>query len=79
MLSVNISWDKEASARKFVEDYKLPFPVGRDSDAKIGTLYKTDATPHSFFIDKAGILRRHVEGEMSEADFEREIEKLLTS
>ncbi len=79
MLSVNTSWDSESGGRKFVEDYRLPYTVGRDGDAKISTLYKVDATPNTFFIDKAGILRRHVEGEMSEADFEREIEKILTS
>jgi peroxiredoxin len=79
VVSVNMSWDKEAGGRKFVEEYKLPFTVGRDGDEKIKNLYKVEATPSTFFIDKAGILRRRVDGEMAEADIEREIEKLLTS
>ncbi len=79
VVSVNMSWDKEAGGRKFVEEYKLPFTVGRDGDAKIATLYKVESTPNTFLIDKAGILRRRVEGEVAEADLEREIEKLLMS
>lgn len=79
VVSVNMAWDKEAGGRKFVEDYKLPFTVGRDGDARIATLYKVEATPNSFFINRAGILQRRVEGAMDEADLEREIEKLLTS
>ncbi len=79
MLSVSTVWDKDAAARPFVEDYKLPYLVGRDGDGKIGALYNVDATPNTFFIDKGGVLRHRVEGEMTEADFEREIEKLLAS
>jgi peroxiredoxin len=77
LLSVNASWDKDSPARKFVEEYRLTFPVGRDADARIASLYKVESTPHSFFIDKAGILKRRVEGAMDEADLEREIQKLL--
>ena len=77
LVSVDMSWDKESAGRKFAEEYKLPFPVGRDGDAKIATLYKVESTPHSFFIDKSGVLRRRVEGAMNEVDLEREIERLL--
>jgi peroxiredoxin len=77
LISIDMSWDKEAAGRRFAEEYKLPFPVGRDGDGAIATLYKVEATPHSFFIDKTGILRRRVEGSMDEGDFQREIEKLV--
>lgn len=80
LLSVNATWDKDAPARKFVEEYRLPFPVGRDSSGTIGGAYRVDATPASFFIDKNGILVERVDGAFEadmEGEFSRRIEKLL--
>lgn len=83
-LSVNVVWDREAPAKKFVEEYRLPFPVGRDADGKIGNLYGVDATPASFFIGKDGKLVYRVDGapedpEAIKAGLEFRIEKLLAS
>ena len=61
-LSINVSWDREAPAKKFVEDHHLPFSVGRDADGRIGDLYGVDATPTTFFIGKDGKLRERLEG-----------------
>ena len=61
-LSVNVSWDNEGPARKFVEEFHLPFPVGRDADGRIGDLYGVEATPTTFFIGKDGKLQERVEG-----------------
>ena len=80
LLSVNATWDKDAAARKFVEEYRLPFPVGRDSSGAIGTRYRVDAVPNHFFIDKKGILVERLNGSPEgdlEAEFSRRIEKLL--
>jgi hypothetical protein len=80
LLSVNVVWDKDAPARKFVEEYRLSFPVGRDSSGSIGTLYRVDSTPASFFIDKKGVLVERVNGAFegdAESEFSRRIEKLL--
>jgi peroxiredoxin len=77
---VNVAWDKEALARKFVEEGRLPFPVGRDSSGIIAGAYRVDATPASFFIDKKGVLVERADGEFqgnAEAEFSRRIEKLL--
>lgn len=80
ILSVNTAWDKDAGARKFIEDFRLPFPVGRDSSGVIAGAYRVDATPASFFVDKKGILIERVDGAFEnnpEAEFSRRIEKLL--
>jgi peroxiredoxin len=61
-LSVNVSWDNEGPARKFVEEYHLPFLVGRDADGRIGDLYGVEATPTTLFIGKDGNLRERLEG-----------------
>jgi len=77
---VSVSWDKESSARKFAEEYRLPFPVGHDAKAVIGTPYEVESTPANFFIDKNGVLvERKIgafEGDL-EAAFSSRIEKLL--
>lgn len=74
-----MNWDKEADAKRFVEQYRLPFPVGRDSDGRIGSLYGMEATPTSVFIAKDGKLVERHEGGLEEADFERRINSLLGS
>jgi peroxiredoxin len=81
LLSVNATWDKDAPARKFVEEYRLPFPVGRDSSGAIGAAYRVDATPASFFIDRKGVVVERLTGSPEgdlESAFSRRIEKLLT-
>ncbi len=80
LLSIDVNWDGETLARDFVKQYNLPFPVGRDADAKIGTAYGVDATPNTFFVDKKGILVARHEGEFegnTEQEISRHIEKLL--
>jgi peroxiredoxin len=83
-LSVNVSWDKEGPAKSFVERYRLPFPVGRDSDGRIGALYGVESTPMSFFISKDGKLVERQVGaaedvQQIEAGLERRITWLLGS
>ncbi len=81
-LSVNVVWDNEGPAKDFVEKYRLPFPVGRDSDAAIGTLYGVDATPATFYIGRDGKLVERVQGaaetpEAIKTELQQRIEKLL--
>ncbi len=74
---MNVVWDSEAGARKFVEEFNLPFPVGRDASAAIGTPYKVEATPTSAFVDRNGVLVERKTGGLSQEEFEQRIEKLL--
>ncbi len=81
-LSVNVVWDKDGPAKKFVQEYGLPFPVGRDADGRIGGLYGVEATPITFFIGKDGNLRDRLEGtpddvQAIEAGLEQRINWLL--
>lgn len=55
----------------------MPFPVGRDSDGRIGRLFGVEATPASLFIAKDGKLVERVEAEMEEAAFEQRVNSLL--
>jgi len=78
-LSINAHWDKEPDAKRFIEQYRLPFPVGRDANGGIAILFGVEATPTSLFIAKDGKLIERVEEGMEEAAFERRITSLLTS
>jgi len=80
LLSIDVTWDGETLARDFVQQYRLPFPVGRDADGAIGAAYGVQETPLTFFVDKKGTLIARHEGEFegnAETEISRRIEKLL--
>ena len=60
-----------------MEEYRLPFPVGRDSNSMIATLYGIEATPNTFFIAKDGKLVARQDGELDETALEQRINSLL--
>lgn len=72
-----MTWDKEADARRFVEQYRLSFPVGRDASGLIASKYMVESTPNTFFIGKDGKIVDRVDGELDEAGFEQRIQKIL--
>lgn len=77
---MNVAWDKDGPAREFAKKHLLPYPVGRDASGLVAGAYRVDATPASFFIDKAGVLVERVDGEFqgdAETEFGRRIEALL--
>ena len=81
-LSVSVVWDKDGPAKKYIEEYKLSFPVGRDADGKIGDLYGIEAVPTTLLIGKDGKLVDRVEGapeglEEMLADLEKRIKGVL--
>jgi len=63
--------------KRFIEQYRLPFPVGRDTDGRIGSLFGVDVTPTSLFIARDGKLVERVAQEMEEAAFEQRVNSLL--
>ncbi len=77
ILGVNVTWDNEADARKFVEKYEVPYPVGRDVTGEIGRRYKVEGTPASFLINKDGTLFGQHQGAMTVEEFKKNIDALL--
>ncbi len=55
---VGIAWnDTDAEVRKFVEQYKVQYPVARDANATIAVGgYGVTGVPETFFIDRDGRL-----------------------
>ena len=77
MLGVNTAWDNEADARRFVETYKVPYPVGRDSAGDIGRRYQIEGTPTTILVNKDGSLYGRSVGAMTEEEFQKSIDALL--
>jgi peroxiredoxin len=79
ILAVNSTiQDQKSSAIEFAEKYGLTFPVLFDYDGSATNIYRIDALPTSFFIDRDGIIHDVVVGgPMPEALLNERIEKLL--
>lgn len=72
-----MTWDTDGDARKFVSQYRLPFPVGRDASGLIGGKYGVQTTPNTFFIGRDGKIVERMDGELDEAGLEQRIQRLL--
>jgi cytochrome c biogenesis protein CcmG, thiol:disulfide interchange protein DsbE len=68
--------DPPEPARRFVADYHATWPTVIDADGAIKTEYRIVARPHSWFIDRNGILRSQQIGELTDADFERQFAQI---
>ncbi|WP_168119348.1 TlpA disulfide reductase family protein [Paenibacillus sp. HB172176] len=69
------NFDKERSAREFVEEQGFTFPILMDRDGNITKAYKVNAFPTTFVIDSEGIIRERVNGVITYEEWQRMIEK----
>jgi thiol-disulfide isomerase/thioredoxin len=80
VLAVNIDEEKE-NAKKFLTNLNkdVSFKIMFDPDSKVPTLYKIEAIPTTYILDKKGILRYiHIGFMSSDKDkYKNEIETLL--
>jgi hypothetical protein len=76
-LGVNVRWDKDAGALKFMETFRIPYPVGRDAGGSVGRSYGVEATPTTYVIDRAGRVAASNVGAVEPAAFDRLIESVL--
>jgi len=76
-LGVNVYEDR-ATARKFRDEFQIPFPLLADPDGAITTRFRVNGTPTTFFIDRDGVLRDViVGGPLDRAYLDNEIIPLL--
>ena len=76
VLGVDIQ-DTEEAARKFLKQFALSFPNGPDPTGKISVDYGVYGVPETFFIDRAGRIRKKHVGAVTGEVFTREVERLL--
>jgi cytochrome c-type biogenesis protein len=77
LLGINVKWDNEDDARKFVEQYQVPYPVGRDTSGEIGRRYKLEGTPATLLVNRDGTLFGRADGALTEEEFKKNIDALL--
>jgi peroxiredoxin len=56
VLAINVDEDV-ALAREFAEQYNVPFPLLRDEERAISTLYRVPGFPTHYVVDRSGRIR----------------------
>jgi peroxiredoxin len=69
ILGVNIE-DDANTASQFLQQVGATYPAVLDTHQQVVNLYRVTATPSSFFVDSAGILRGSVAGTLSAAQLQ---------
>ena len=49
----------------YVRQFNVEFPVYLDRDQRVGTMFHLIGLPSSFFVDRRGVVRDAVDGEMT--------------
>jgi peroxiredoxin len=79
VLAVNTTFqDSEGAAAEFIQELGLTFPVPLDRDGTVSQQYQLRALPSTFFVDRAGVIRKVIiGGPMSEATIQTAVEEIL--
>jgi cytochrome c-type biogenesis protein len=59
---------QDAAIRGFAKDFGMTYPIWRDPDERVQSLFLSLGVPASYLIDRAGILRWRRIGIISESD-----------
>ncbi len=69
LVGVSVDTDgTDDTIRGFMRDFQMTFPIWRDPDERISSLFLTIGVPATFLIDKAGILRWRKTGPIAPND-----------
>ena len=68
--------DPPDPARAFVAQYGATWPTVLDPDQSLKAAYRVAARPQSYFIDASGVVRSIQIGQVTEADFERQYQRI---
>jgi cytochrome c biogenesis protein CcmG, thiol:disulfide interchange protein DsbE len=65
--------DKASSTMQYDQQTGIASPLLLTQTSSVGELYQVRATPTSFFIDRKGIIRAVIEGEMDTTTLQRQV------
>lgn len=69
LVGVSIDADGTDDAiRNFMTEFEMTFPVWRDADERVSTLFRTIGVPSTFLIDRMGVLRWRTMGPIAPGD-----------
>ncbi|RME82433.1 MAG: thiol-disulfide oxidoreductase [Caldilineae bacterium] len=72
VLGVN-QGEQPAIAADFVQRFGLTFPIVLDQELQVSRLYRTNSLPTTFFIDRNGVIKDQVIGQMNTALLEERL------
>lgn len=76
VIAVNVE-DPLEKATEFVKEIRLTYPILMDEKKEVTKLYEVYGVPTSFIIDRKGIIRERVFGDLSEDAVEKMVSPLL--
>jgi thiol-disulfide isomerase/thioredoxin len=59
---------QDAAIREFAKEYRMTYPIWRDPDERVQSLYLALGVPSSYLIDRTGVLRWRRIGTIHEGD-----------
>lgn len=77
VLGVNMLESSRRKALEFIKEFGIRYPNGEDIGEKVTNLYRVEAPPESFLIDRRGQTRRFFIGNIRYDDVSADIEALL--
>ncbi len=69
--------DSRDAVQAFVQEYGVTYPVALDSEGHIVAQWLAQQMPRSYVIDRTGVVRFARIGELTQKDFDEQIEPLL--
>ena len=76
VLGVDIQ-DKPEAGKRFIDQFSLTFPNALDPTGRVSIDYGVYGVPETFFIDARGNIRAKHVGAVTDAVFQREVDRLL--
>ncbi|MBI2649710.1 DUF3179 domain-containing protein [Candidatus Woesearchaeota archaeon] len=78
ILGINLQENPEP-IKKFLEEYKITYPILLDPDAEVKKLYNVITQPVTYFINKEGIIVDKKQGPLTPEEINEKVGKLLKS
>lgn len=77
MIAVDNDQESVSEIRSFRDKYSFKFPVLVDPDAKVVELYQIVGQPHTFYINREGVIVDRKYGSSTDEDLKKRIEKIV--
>ncbi len=78
VLAVNLrDQERERDVRRFVEEFRLPFPILLDARGAVRRRYRVRAIPTTVFIDSTGTVRLTHAGPLTAEALQRGLREIL--
>ncbi len=77
VLGVNMLESSRRKALDFIDEFGIAYPNGEDIGERVTNLYRVEAPPESFLIDRQGNVRRFFIGNIRYDNVSADIEALL--